>query len=75
MQIIVDTKKDSPQEIRKIISFLNSFLGEHQEQETPDVQPGMFNMFNDNSDYQPSEDSEPKTPEDGEKKDYNLETY
>lgn len=58
MQIIIDTEKDSQEEIRKAIRMLRAYVGDSTESTessytpspVPDASPGMFNIFgNDDS--------------------------
>ena len=57
MEIRIDTKKDSVDDIKKVIRFLQNFINEHSYgtnydsmESTPDVNEGIFNIFNDDSD-------------------------
>jgi len=54
MKISIDTKHDSHEDIRKVISILQHLLGDQnyaqtptQSKDLPDASPGMFDMFND----------------------------
>lgn len=48
MQLTVDTKKDSAEEIRKAINFLKTFLdSQGASNDTGAVSDGMFGMFGD----------------------------
>lgn len=72
MQIIIDTKKDSHEEIRKTIDFLKRLIEapEIQDSEVPNVQPGLFNMFNEDSSKNP--ENEDDKCDEGK---INIETY
>ena len=46
MEIKIDTKKDSAEEIRKMIQFLETFISNSEKMEAaPAVPSGAFNMF------------------------------
>ena len=76
MQIIIDTKKDSPEEIKKAIGFLNSLVGSGGAMQNDDVpvQEGMFNMFNNDSPANPSNNEDLEDDEEAQKSP-RLETY
>ena len=56
MEIKIDTKKDSVDDIKKIIRFLQNFIENNKtsnyskEPEMPEVDEGAFNIFGDDSD-------------------------
>jgi len=50
MKITIDTKEDSKEEIKKVISLLQNMLDEPRSNIFDDkTQPGIFGMFNDKS--------------------------
>ncbi|MFC1648713.1 hypothetical protein ACFL1B_04615 [Nanoarchaeota archaeon] len=51
MEIKIDTSKDSTEDIKKMISFLQHFVNEQHDHSSlvPDASEGMFNIF-DNDD-------------------------
>lgn len=55
VELRIDTGKDSPEQIRKVIRFLQSVVGDAPSEangaadETPAVNEGVFNIFGDNS--------------------------
>ncbi|MCK5107165.1 MAG: hypothetical protein KAQ83_00380 [Nanoarchaeota archaeon] len=60
MQITIDTKEESKEEIKKLISFLQKLIDEdsyssYNSTDSPEPAAGAFNMFSDNS---PSESSD-----------------
>ncbi len=72
MQIIIDTKNDSPEEIKKAVRFLNSIIENSPESaNAPDVTPELFNMFSNEPEAQ---NNKQDVGEDHEEK-LSLETY
>lgn len=61
VQISIDTKKDSPEEIREIIKYLQGVIGESPLAESQETEPafesapGAFSMFGDASDDEKSD--------------------
>lgn len=49
MEIKIDTKKDSAEDIKRMIDFLLKYVGEDEKvtDETPTVSEGSFNLFGD----------------------------
>ncbi len=70
MEIKIDTKKDSKEDLQKIIEFLQKFI--HEGSASPEydstVSEGAFNMFGDNSET-PSEPDKLDEPETEDKND------
>ena len=56
VEIKVDLKRNSKEEIQKVIEFLQKFVDEGTIGETPDISPGAFNLF--------SNPSSPTLPQD-----------
>ena len=46
VEIKVDLKRNSKEDIIKVIEFLQKFIEEDTMSETPDISPGAFNLFN-----------------------------
>ena len=45
VEIKVDLKRNSKEDIKKVIDFLQKFIEEDTMSETPDISPGAFNLF------------------------------
>ena len=64
MEIKIDTKKDSTEDIRHTIEFLQKFIASSSNSSTPEfntkASPGMFGMFNNNNDDEPKSEPEPE---------------
>lgn len=68
VKIEIDTAKDSPDEIRKIISYLQSVVGGSSDSSSPtESQDGIFNLFNNTQDDS-SDESAQESPENDVKK-------
>ena len=70
MKITIDTKEDSPEEIRKLISLLSSLAGGHSNVKNifeepasePVAAPGLFNIFDDTPKVEPKEEDKEESP-------------
>ncbi|MBN2422728.1 hypothetical protein JXB41_05855 [Candidatus Woesearchaeota archaeon] len=45
VEIIIDTQKDSKQDIRKVIDFLQKIISDNTAEAMPEVNEGAFNIF------------------------------
>ncbi len=45
VEIKVDLKRNSKEDIKKVIDFLQKFVDEDNTSETSDISPGAFNLF------------------------------
>ena len=81
MEIKIDTKKDSPEEIQHMIDFLSRFISANEQyqasqsepaQATPPVNEGMFGMFG--SDSAPASDQS-STPEQSPDDNFTIQPY
>ncbi|MBU0666559.1 MAG: hypothetical protein ABIC91_06615 [Nanoarchaeota archaeon] len=63
MEIKIDTKKDSVEEIQKMVNFLSVFISEQKtdSMNTTPSSPGMFNMFG-AEENKPKEDKDDENP-------------
>lgn len=57
MQINIDTSKDSNDDIKKVIAFLQHFIDEGTEGPIPETSEGIFNLFDDSSSDSTDSDS------------------
>ena len=68
MKITIDTKTDSHEEIKKMISLLEALMGAThstiiENQSTMDASPEMFSMFSNSNENKTEEKTEEKKPE------------
>jgi len=56
MQITIDTKKDTPEDIKRAIQLLQHYLNEETPQQP---QEGLFSMFNNNEENNDHNNEEP----------------
>lgn len=54
VEIKVDLKRNSKEDIRKVIDFLQKFVDEDAITESPDISPGAFNLFSNPEPTSPS---------------------
>ena len=62
MEIRIDTKKDSVEDIKKTIDFLLKFAEHGNTSDVPTVGDGSFNLFNDTTDSDSSKDKDDDDP-------------
>jgi len=46
VEIKVDLKRNSKEDIRKVIKFLQNYIEDESISDSPDISPGAFNLFN-----------------------------
>ncbi len=62
MEIKIDTQKDSKEEIKKTIEFLQKLVGSETSTDETSTESGMFDLFDNNSEDDDSEDKKFENP-------------
>ena len=77
MELKIDTSKDSKDEIKNIISFLQHFINEPHDhsQIMPEANEDLFSMFADNPPTTPQPENEEPNYQDTFQKDFTITPY